>query len=1127
MKKIAVILLVIITISTFAANKKVDKATEAKVKAMAVNQKLEFIENKGQFTTTEGKPADNVLFKASYGSCDIYITDKGLSYVFYKIEEKETDHNSAKINKSGSSPLRRGGGEVRGAGGEVNEGEGEVNDTNRKVSYYRLDMDLVGASILKDNIIKEEESKQGHYNYFYPHCPEGIYNVKAYGKITIKNIYKGIDWVIYTNKNNKEQPLKYDFIVHPEANYNDIKIKYINADSLSLLDNNTKLKIKTIAGTIEEGNIYTYQNNKEEVKSKYIYNNDSTISFSINDYDKTQDLVIDPIVWATYYCTHYAQFSDGFSTITTDNMDNVYVTGLATSLYFPTQQLAGAYWLATGSGLFILKFNHNCIRMWATFYGGGNNISKQSICVDSQDNIYITASTSGTTLPTQQLTGAYWQANNASANSAMSDIFILKFNSLGVRQWATYYGGDSSDYSNAICIDNLDNVYITGYTQSSNFPILQYPGAYWQPNKMGVHGNNNIYILKFNSNCVHQWATYYSGSHGQCAYAICSDSQNNIYITGYAFPTSNFPLQQLAGAYWQPINYGNNSNIIILKFNSLGVRQWATFYGGNMWDRANSICVDSQDNIYLTGVTESLNFPTQQLAGAYWQPTNISTTPYTTFILKFNNQGVRQWATFYGGSNNDEATSICADKLDNIYITGETNSSNFPLQQSPGEYWQPLNQNWNWVSFILKFNNQDIRQWGTYYGTHNFWGRGIAVDNQNSPYIIGWAGDSGAYLVNPGNGAYFYNGTPNMDRNYILKLGLCNNQKPTLVITNRNNLCSNDNGFITLSSYGGEGDSLKWYSSGCGQNYIGYDSVITIPSPTQTTTYYARWESSCDTSACDSVTVNVLPIATTNLNPIICQGQSYQVGIHSYSTTGLYIDTLIAANGCDSIINTNLIVGQIKHITLNPNICQGEFYNVGIHNYNSTGVYKDTLSTYLGCDSIITTNLTVASIPFLNLGNDTTLCLGNILVLNVNSQNYLYLWQDNSTMPTYNVSQQGLYWVNILDPITNCSTRDSIYIEFQRCPSPDVYIPNAFTPNGDGLNDFFKIETIAEFKEFKMYIYDRWGELLFESDDKNYGWDGTYKGKPVQKGVYVYLVIGTIKDTNEQIKRSGSVTVLK
>ncbi len=164
--------------------------------------------------------------------------------------------------------------------------------------------------------------------------------------------------------------------------------------------------------------------------------------------------------------------------------------------------------------------------------------------------------------------------------------------------------------------------------------------------------------------------------------------------------------------------------------------------------------------------------------------------------------------------------------------------------------------------------------------------------------------------------------------------------------------------------------------------------------------------------------------------------------------------------------------------------------------------------------------------PIINLGNDTILCNGKELILNANQSNASYVWQDNTNNSTYNITHQGVYWVTVTTP-PHCSKTDTIIITYQKCDTPDIYIPNSFTPNGDGLNDEFKIVSLKEFSEFKMSIYNRWGELLFESTDKNKGWDGTFKGKYVPYGVYVYLVTGTIKDTNEQIKRNGTVTVLR
>jgi gliding motility-associated-like protein len=1015
------------SISLLAGNPYAGKTKEAKAREFLKNQPLEFIENKGQFTNTDGNAADNVLFKTSFGNCDIYITDKGLSYVFVKMEaERPKSERPKSEDRSQKIEVRRLKTEDR------NPAFGEKEkEENRKVSYYRLDMDLVGANIVKSNIIKEEESIQGHFNYFYPHCPQGIYDVKAYGKITIKNIYKGIDWVIYTNADSKDHPLKYDFVVHPGADYKAIQIKFLNAQSTSLTDNDTKLKIQTIAGNIEEGNLYSYLiNEKTEVTTNYVISADSTISFKMADYDSSKILIIDPLVWATYYGGTVTDFNS----ISIDNKDNIYITGSNHSTDFPTQHLTGAYWQANSAGgipghnvdLFILKFDSLNVRQWATYYGGTDIDAALSICTDSLNYIYITGDTYSTDFPTQQLTGAYWQS---SFSGGFGDVFILKFNNQGVRQWATYYGGNAQDGATSILTDNQGNLYITGGTTSQDLPTQQLTGAYWQATN--VVNYSNVFILKFNYQGVRQWATYYGGE-GATGYSMCIDSQNNLFITGVA--GSNFPTQQLSGAYWQA-NSGGVTNAFILKFNNQGLRLWATYYGGNggiMGDCAQAICADSHDNIFITGFTGSTNFPIQQFPGAYWQDTMKSNT-VNIFILKFNNQGVRQWATYYGGSSVDYFNDcydkiICADKQDNIYITGLSCSQDFPVQLLSGEYFQ-VNDNGVAKSFILKFCNSGVRQWATLYGTGDgAYGRSIAVNSQNSVFFIGSSWGPGLYTMNPGNGAYFNNIFGGIHDSYIIKMNFLNNPyinnyKPTSLQANKNNICRNDNGNLILNAFGGSGGILKWYIGGCGLNYIGMDTVLTLPFPTQTTTYFARWEIGCNFSSdCDSIIIKVKPS------------------------------------------------------------------------------------------------------PMINLGGDTILCQDSPFLLNATYPNASYLWQDNSTNPTFNVSQQGLYWVKTT--IDSCSSIDSINIIIEDCEII-LEIPNFFSPNNDDVNDVFHPSKIKGILSMHTMIYNRWGNLVFTTDELSIKWDGkTNKGDQVADGVYYWIV--NYSDRNGiTASKNGSVTVLR
>jgi len=1297
MKFIFLVLFSLLTICIFAGNNAVDKTTEAK--DWLKNQPLAFIENKGQFTNSDGKHADNVLFKASYGDCDIYITTEGLSYVFLKYDKAKDQHIDTN---------------------DIRKRHGEKGMENKTVSYYRLDMNLQGAAISKTQIIKELPGKQGVTNYFYPNCPEGIYGVQEYGKITIKNIYKGIDWVIYTNAGNKKSPLKYDFVVHPQADYKDIRIKFVNAQSTSLTDNGSKLKIQTIAGTIEEGNLYSYQENsaeKKALKTSYLANADSTLAFEIGAYDKSKTLVIDPLVWATYYG---GWGGDDFFAICTDSQDNIYITGDTYSSDYPTQPMSGAYWQVPdvrSNEAIIIKFNKKGVRQWATFYGGMGDDYGQSIYSDYQDNIYITGSTTSANFPTKEQSGAFYQPKLEGSY----DLFILKFNNQGNRQWATYYGGSDEDRSQFISGDIDDNIIITGNTYSLDFPTLSSGSAYYQANN---GGRNDVFILKFNSSGQRQWATYYGGYDFDLGNSLCTDNQKNIFITG-STQSEDFPTKELFGAYYQK-NQDGFADAFILKFNALGILQWATHYGGTGAEEGTSICSDNQNNVFITGSTASKDFPVKELPGSYFQQNN-SDFLHDIFISKFNNTGVLQWATYYGGLS-EYSAAVCCDKLDNIYVTGISYSGSFPTMKMTGEYWQPYNAGSGDV-FILKFNEKEILQWATLYGGEGYdVGTSLSVDHQNSVYFVGQLMNS-AFTIDYGNNAYYDDVYDAVSDGFILKITNCSNQKPTSVQTNRNNLCIYDNGNITLTAIGGTGDTLKWYSDNLGINCIGKNTPLVIPSPMQTTTYYARWESTCDTSACDSIVINIYSqitksispvicqgdtctvgaskytkagiytdtlfttsgcdsivttnlsvnpakqllltklicegeiftvgankynttgnytdhlktyldcdstvvtnlvvnptkrlqltqsicqgesfivgtkvhttagiysdtlssvllcdsIVTTNLvvnltkqtpnNPIICEGESAKVGAHIYTISGSYVDKLSTTFGCDSIVTTNLIVGTKKQNLINQSICQGESFPVGNNNYTKTGTYTDVLQTMYGCDSVVTTNLTVDtkienhlirsicegenfqvgihiyttsgnytdnlkawsgcdsivttdlkvnSLPVVSLGDITTICPGDTIFLSPGQNFNSYLWSDGSVLSDLIITGPGTYNVTVYNDWCPASAEISI----DDC-GIELWFPNAFSPDNDGINERFKPMIKGTLGSFQILIFNKWGQKIFESTDALPGWDGTYKGSMCPADLYVYIAyysIGSEPSASKQRTKRGSVTLLR
>ena len=653
-----------------------------------------FIENLGQIRDSKGNKRPDVLFITRSQCVDMYITSSGITYVFRKTEGDVRKFASMRKDK-------------------------EVKDF--RTSIYRLDMEFVGIN--KSINIKKELAIEQQFNYFTPEYPDGI-SPKGYKKITLLNIYEGIDLVYY----EKEGKMKYDFIVKAGANPNNIKMKYKGASTV-YLDKDGSAIVSTPLGEIREEKPHTYSRNTgSEIESIYMVR-DNVISFEIANYNKSEDIIIDPYrIWATYYG---GSGNDIGNNICTDNSGALYVTGTTTSTNFPTHTLPGAYNQTTISSVnwedaFILKFNSNGVRLWATYYGGSHWDDGSSICTDNSGALYVTGQTHSTDFPFKTLPGAY---NQTTYGGQFGDAFILKFSSSGARIWATYYGGNGLDIGYNICTDNTDYLYVTGRTNSTNFPIKTLAGVY---NQTTSGGFEDAFILKFNSNGVRLWATYYGGNGGDYGCGICTDNSGDLYVTGFTGST-NFPIQTLPGAYNQ--TFGGYSDAFILRFNSSGARIWATYYGGSSREDGYGICTDNSSNLFVTGLTESTNFPTQTLSGAYNQTTYGDSSD--AFILKFNDSGARLWATYYGGSLWDYGYDICIDTSGNLYVTGRTFSTNFPTQILPGAYNQTT-VGGQYDAFILKFNSSVARLWATYYGGNsNEEGSSIFTDNSVNLYVTG------------------------------------------------------------------------------------------------------------------------------------------------------------------------------------------------------------------------------------------------------------------------------------------------------------------------------------------------------------------------------------------------------
>jgi len=240
-------------------------------------------------------------------------------------------------------------------------------------------------------------------------------------------------------------------------------------------------------------------------------------------------------------------------------------------------------------------------------------------------------------------------------------------------------------------------------------------------------------------------------------------------------------------------------------------------------------------------------------------------------------------------------------------------------------------------------------------------------------------------------------------------------------------------------------------------------------------------------------------------DPVILNATSAQQGAYS-----LYV----VVNGCTSATSPlNVVILSASSGLVSATICQGETYNFGGNNYGNSGQYQLVFSNQFGCDSIITLQLTVTPAPEADFSAPVNVSLGEPVANIYDNSDYaasLVYYLNGSTFHTpdfsYTFSQEGIYPVTQVVSNGNCV--DSLTQLITVNPYTNIFIPNAFTPGEDNLNEEFK--AVASYLEnFHMYIFDRWGELIFESDDVYKGWNGGMRNdlsKPVKSDTYVYKI---------------------
>ncbi|HYG80383.1 MAG TPA: SBBP repeat-containing protein, partial [Pyrinomonadaceae bacterium] len=571
-------------------------------------------------------------------------------------------------------------------------------------------------------------------------------------------VYPGVDLVFYGN----QRELEYDFVLQPGADPRTIRLSFEGVEGLSR-DAAGELVLRTNAGLLRQRRPVVYQEvdgARREVAGEYVIAADRSVGFKLGEYDRTRPLVIDPVlVYSTFLGSGNNDTGYG---IAVDSAGNAYVTGNTASDNFPTANPLQPARKGVGD-IFITKLNPaGTALVYSTYLGGANADSAAGIAVDDAGSAYVAGSTMSFDFPVTP--GAYQtvkgggvvngdafvvklnRAGNAlvfstylggpdnddratgirvdvSRNVYVSgttslygsgffpvtpgafqttygggttDAFASKLNSTGSSLvYSTYLGGSDKDYGNGIAIDFDGNAYVVGETYSNNFPTT--PGSF---RATKTDQPSDAFATKLNQTAsALVYSTFLGGSVTDGASDVAVDSRRNAYITGNT-SSPNFPV---TSGVFQP-NIGKlcdgcaTNDAFVTRLNAAGTALvFSTFLGGAAGNEvASGIAVDAAGNAYVAGGTNASDFP---VLGAVQFEKKYG---YDAFVTELDASGRRLiYSTFLGGrGSSDSATSVAVDGGGNTYVTGGTNSRDFPI--TPGAFQTLINRN-NLVSTFDAF----------------------------------------------------------------------------------------------------------------------------------------------------------------------------------------------------------------------------------------------------------------------------------------------------------------------------------------------------------------------------------------------------------------------------------------
>jgi len=548
--------------------------------------------------------------------------------------------------------------------------------------------------------------------------------IPTYARVRYRQVYPGIDVVYYGGAASGPASLEYDFAIAPGGDPRQIRWQYQGARALRV-DSAGDLVLETPSGAIRQHRPLVYQEVagvRRQIAGRYVLRGNS-VRFAVAAYDRTRALVIDPVItWATYFGNGAPDVAEA---VAVDGTGNIYLAGstissygdadvfaaklnpsgattvytvvFATSSYPATSNdyahaisvdssgavcIAGETYssdfpadttyitktaVADGSTffhVFISKLDPTGTSLvYSHYVAGGGSERAYGVAVDSSANAYLVGLTTSTDFPVTTGTAQ-------TTHSSGADAFVMKFDTSGNRSYATFLGGTGDDYAYAVAVDSAGDAFVTGQTNSSNFPVTS---SVYQSHEAGGY---DAFVTKLSPGGTLVFSTLLGGSGDDFGFAIAIDSNGAAYVAGETkstdFPTLN-PFQAKFG--------GGAGDIFVSKVDASGATlSYSTFLGGTGEDIAYGISLDAGRNAYITGSTTSGDLPTSNA----FQTTNLGVINAVVAALDSTGSSLL-FSSYLGGAGGssastvgDSGNAIVMSCTSGLVVVGATSSTDFP-----------------------------------------------------------------------------------------------------------------------------------------------------------------------------------------------------------------------------------------------------------------------------------------------------------------------------------------------------------------------------------------------------------------------------------------------------------------